>query len=108
MKLLRNNILVKLPERKTQTNSGLIIPDTVHESRITTGIVREIGLGKIANNGQVIPPTVQPGNVIMFDLNKSALKLENREIIISEDNILCILEKEADVQDNNSDLAGYL
>ena len=95
---LRDNVVVQLKERKTQTTSGLYIPDTAKESRITTGVAISVG-------SEV--KQVKINDVVLLDVPRGT-KLDNNQVIISEDKIFCILEKDADVQDINTDVANYL
>lgn len=107
MKMLGNNILVQLPPKKTQTKSGIHIPDTAREGRITTGQVLEVGPGKKISNGTLIPTTLKKGDFVIFDVNRGT-EHGDRQLIIEEDYIFGTVEVDVDVADNNPDLANYL
>lgn len=111
LNLFENNVLVQLPEKKKYTASGLEIPDTVKESRYTTGRVLKVGPGRTTQAGIRIPTTLSQGDIILFDVRRARTELDERQVIIAEDDIFCIVEdaeENPDVQDTNTDLSAYL
>lgn len=95
-----DNIIIeldKIEEKKEKTlDSGLILPGTAisdQEARQDMATVIAIGKGRVLNNGQLIPLTVNIGDRVLF--NKYAgtqIELGNKTyLILKECDILAIL-----------------
>jgi chaperonin GroES len=95
LKPLYDKIVVKVEETKEQrTAAGIIIPDSAQE-KPQVGEVIAVGEGKPLDNGQIRPLKVKVGDYVVF--NKYAgteVELEGEKyLILSEDEVLAILEK---------------
>ena len=96
LKPLYDKIVVKVEETKEQkTAAGIIIPDTAQE-KPQVGEVIAVGQGRLLQNGEIKPLQVKVGDYVVF--NKYAgteVELEGGEkyLILSEDEVLAILEK---------------
>ena len=95
LKPLYDKIVVKVEETKEQrTASGIIIPDTAQE-KPQVGEVVAVGEGRLLQNGEIKPLKVKEGDYVVF--NKYAgteVELEGEKyLILSEDEVLAILEK---------------
>ncbi|HEY4510351.1 MAG TPA: co-chaperone GroES [Candidatus Paceibacterota bacterium] len=95
IKPLGNNVLIEpfLGEEK-KTKSGIYIPDTVDKEKPDQGTVIAVGDGKRDDNGKLVPMRVKKGQKVMFSkYSPDELKVgEKKYYIISEDNILAIID----------------
>ena len=68
LKPLDARVLVKKPERQEQTESGIILPDTVSEQAQTAqGIVISVGQGsRNMNTGEPMPMDIEVGDTIIY------------------------------------------
>lgn len=90
---IRDQIIVKKQEAATKTASGLYVPVTIEE-KITTGTILEVGTGRVALNGTVVPLEVKVGQQIKFNKSMATEITHNDEtvLVIREDAILCTLD----------------
>ena len=92
MKPLHDNVIVKaITEEKTV--SGIIIPETVEKGRPERGEVVAIGPGKLLENGQRSPVSVQVGDHVVFKkYGPDEVKVGSETfLVLSEHDILAIL-----------------
>ena len=99
IKPLHNNVLIEPlseEERGSKTKSGILIPETADKEKPDQGRVVEVGPGKIDEGGKIIPVSVKKGQKIIFSkYGPDEIKIEDKKyFIISEDNILAIIEEE--------------
>ncbi|MEW5907954.1 MAG: co-chaperone GroES [Patescibacteria group bacterium] len=97
VKPLHNNILIEPlsgKEEGSKTKSGIIIPDTVDKEKPDQGKVIEVGPGKRDENGKLTPISVKKGQTVIFSkYSPDEIKVGDKKYyIISEDNILAIIE----------------
>ena len=61
-------VMVKKPKRQEQTESGIILPDTVSEQAQTAqGIVISVGQGsRNMNTGEYMPIPINEGDTIIY------------------------------------------
>jgi chaperonin GroES len=90
MKVLNDNVMVLVEGIKTQTESGLYIPETAQEGQILTGKVVTIGNGKLLQDGTRSDMTVTHGNTVWFPkFNATKIEREGKTFyIVSEQFIL--------------------
>lgn len=90
MRMLNDNVMVVVEGVKTQTASGLYIPDTVQEGQILFGKVVEVGDGKLLDNGTRAPMSVKHGETVWFPkFNSSKIEREGKTFyVMSEQQIL--------------------
>jgi chaperonin GroES len=91
---LHDRILAKRLAEQDKTAGGLFIPDNAKEKPLEALVV-SVGSGKILENGQTLPLSVKPGDqVLIGKYSGSEVKLDGEDhIILSEDDVLAILEK---------------
>jgi len=91
---LHDRILAKRLESDTKTAGGLFIPDTAKEKPLEAKVVA-VGNGKILRDGSLKPLDVKPGDKILIGkYSGSEVKIDGDEhLIISEDEVLAILDK---------------
>lgn len=83
--LLGDRLLVKVKSTRKETESGIVLPESsVSKSQI--GTVTAIGEGRITNNGDVIPMTVDIGDEILFD------KFAGTPIVLNDEELLLMNE----------------
>ena len=93
-KPLNNYVLMERLAEESKTAGGIIIPDTAKEKPVR-GRVVAVGDG-LYENGNRIPMTVKPGDVVMFAKWAASLnevKIDGADyILIKESDILGILK----------------
>ncbi|MBI4692020.1 MAG: co-chaperone GroES [Candidatus Terrybacteria bacterium] len=102
IKPLHNNVLIEPlseAERGSMTKSGIIIPETVDKEKPDQGRIIEVGPGKRNEAGKIIPLSVKKGQRVVFSkYSPDEIKVGDpygqakKYYIISEDNILAIIE----------------
>ena len=75
-----------------KTRGGLYLPDSAQE-KPQEGKVIAVGSGKTLKNGKVVPPTVKPGDRIIFGkYSGSEIKVDDKEyVFLEEDDILATI-----------------
>jgi chaperonin GroES len=91
---LLGRVLIKKIENPTKTAGGILLPEKSGNSRI--GCVLELGNGKLANNGEIIRPTLKSGQYVMLP-EYGGVRVPNtnekeESYIYQEDDILGIVE----------------
>ena len=94
LKPLHDNVIVKAVTEEEKTKSGIILPDTVDKEKPEQGEVMAIGPGKLLDNGQRAPMSVQTGNKVMFKkYSPDEVKVGEEEyLVISESDIIAVVE----------------
>lgn len=97
IKPLHNNVLIELfsdEEKGSRTKSGIFIPETVDKEKPDQGRVVEVGDGKRDKDGKLVPMAVKKGQKVVFSkYSPDEIKIDDKKYyIISEDNILAIIE----------------
>ena len=84
---LQDRVLVQRLESEERTSSGIYIPETAKEKPLE-GVVRAVGPGKRADNGEVIALSVAEGDKVLFG------KYSGTEITIDSDEVLIMRESD--------------
>lgn len=93
LKPLSDRVLVKRLEIEEKTAGGLFIPDTAKEKPVL-GEVVAVGAGRINEDGKAIPMSVKKGDIVLFSKYVgNDVPGDEDMIIMSEDNILAVVEK---------------
>ena len=90
---LADRVLVKALESEERTKGGIVLPDTAKE-KPQQGKVVAVGNGKTLSSGKIVPPSVKPGDRIIFGKysgNEVAVD-ENEYLIVNEEDILAIVK----------------
>lgn len=67
LQMLYDRILVRVLAQDELTSSGLVVPNVVHENTpYRKGEVLSVGHGRINANGDTVPLSVKPGDVVVF------------------------------------------
>jgi len=62
---LFDNLLVQLAEQETSTSTGIALAG-LEEEEANSGAVVAVGSGVYAANGDLLPPSVSPGDSVMY------------------------------------------
>ncbi len=90
---LGDRLLIRQHKADTVTRGGIVIPDTAKE-RPQRGTVLRVGPGRLCDDGRTVCPAVREGHEIIFaKWSGNNLKLEDDMLIISETEVLAVLEK---------------
>ena len=90
---LHDRILVKRVDAEERTPGGLIIPDTAREKPVIAEVVA-IGPGKVLEDGRLHPPSVRPGDRVLFGkYSGSEVKIDGVEhMVMREEEVLGVFE----------------
>lgn len=92
LKPLADRIVIEPVEAEKKTASGLYIPDNAKE-KPQKGTVIAVGAGKRADNGQLIAPEVQVGDVVLYG-KYAGTEVEadgKKVLVVRESDILAVL-----------------
>lgn len=92
-KPLHDRVLVRRVQSEEKTKGGLIIPDSAKE-KPAEGEVIAVGEGARKDSGELIAPSVKPGDRILFGKwSGTEVTLDGEEMLImKESDILGIVE----------------
>ncbi|AGB40314.1 Co-chaperonin GroES [Halobacteroides halobius DSM 5150] len=94
IKPLGNRVVIKDVEQEEQTtNSGIVIPDSAKEEP-QKGEVVAVGEGKRLDNGDLVEPAVNTGDVVIY-AKYAGNEIEHageEYLVVSEKDILAIIE----------------
>jgi chaperonin GroES len=90
---LQDRILVQRVEEETKTKGGIIIPDTAKE-KPAEGVVKAVGNGKVADDGNRVALEIKVEDRILFGkYSGTEVKIEGEEyLIMREDDVLGVIE----------------
>lgn len=92
IKPLHDRVLIKRLELDNKTPGGLYIPDNATKEKAQTGQVIATGIGKLLQDGKIMPLQVKVGDMVYFGKYAGA-EAGDDHLIIREDEILGIVEK---------------
>ncbi|MBT5337721.1 co-chaperone GroES [Candidatus Falkowbacteria bacterium] len=94
LKPLNDHVIVKPTSQEEKTASGIILPDTLNKEKPEQGEVISIGPGKMLENGQRSPMSIQVGNKVIFKkYSPDEIKADGQEcLVLREEDILAIIE----------------
>jgi chaperonin GroES len=92
---LGDKILVERIEAEEKTKGGIILPDTAKE-KPKEGRVVAVGEGRLLENGERVPFQVKVNDRIIFaSYAGTEVKIDEKEyLIMSEEDVLAVIEKE--------------
>lgn len=93
LKPLADKVIVEILDAEEKTKGGIVLPDTAKE-KPQQGKVIAVGNGKTLSNGKVVPPSVKPGDRIIFGkYSGNEVEVdENEYLIVNEEDILAIVK----------------
>ena len=94
VKPIGDRILVKRVEAEETTKGGIVIPDSAKE-KPKEGEVISLGEGRLLDSGDRVPFQVNAGDRVLFtSYAGNEVKIGGEDfLIMSEDDILAVLEK---------------
>ena len=91
---LMGRVLVQKYVPPKKTSSGVLLPESKMSSNIAQ--ILEVGPGKIADNGQLIKPTLKAGQYVLLPEygGVKVPKMEGKEdlVLYQEEDILAVVE----------------
>ena len=100
LKPVHDKIIVKPVEKDGNediTDSGIILPDTVHQGKLIEGKVLSVSTGMYSQVGEFIPCTFKEGDIVLYhsQVHAQEYKLNGEDVLImSQNEVLSILEEE--------------
>ena len=90
---LHDRVVVKRMEEERTSAGGIVIPDSATEKPVR-GEVLSVAKGKIAENGDVRPLDVKPGDQVLFGkYSGTEIKIDGDELLVMrEDDIMAVIE----------------
>jgi chaperonin GroES len=90
---LHDQVIIKPMSAEEKTKSGIILPDTVSKEKPEQGEVIAVGPGRLLDNGQRAPMSVQQGQQVMFKkYSTEEIKYEEQDyVVVAEHDILAII-----------------
>ena len=92
LKPIGDKIIVQVLGSVEKTKSGLYLPDSAQEKPQEAKVIA-VGKGRTLKSGTVVPPSVKPGDRIIFSkYSGSEIKIDDAEyLIVSDEDILAIV-----------------
>ena len=89
---LHDKVLVKRTEEEETTAGGIVLPGSAAE-KPSQGEVIAVGPGKRQDNGELIPPDVKTGDLVIFgQYGGNEVKIDGEEyLILSEGDIFGVI-----------------
>jgi len=90
---LGDRILVEREQSEETTPGGIVLPDNARD-KSKRGKVLTVGPGKLNKDGRRMPPTVKPGDRVLFGgYSGEEIKVDGQEVLlIREDDILAVIK----------------
>jgi chaperonin GroES len=94
IKPLSDHILIEPIKGEEKTSGGIFLPETAEKEKSEQGKIIATGPGKKMDDGKIVPMSVKPGDVVLFQkYGPSEIKIDNKEYLIArEEDILAIIE----------------
>ena len=94
MKTTHDNVVIEPIEPDNVANGGIVIMydlDITHNQ----GTVIDVGPGRIGKNGNLIPPTIKVGDIVLFPLKGGInIKIDGKSrVVIKEEEIFAVVDK---------------
>jgi chaperonin GroES len=95
IKPLGDRVVIKFLEEEKETESGIVLPDTVDKEEKGEGEVVAIGPGRLLDNGERADMEVEEGDKVVFkEWGGEEVEVDGEEYkIVSHEDIVAILEE---------------
>jgi len=89
-KPLSDLLMVQLAEQETATSTGIALAG-LEEEDSNSGVVVAVGPGRYAANGDLVPPTVKPGESVMYGRRRGCeVTIDGKKyVVVSQEDCLC-------------------
>ena len=95
LKPIGGRVVIEKKETQTQTESGIIIPDTAREGgEPEIGLVTAVGKGSRSMSGELIPLEIQVGDKVLY-ARFSAQEIQHKDktyLVLGEQDVIAIVE----------------
>ena len=91
---LSDRVVIRRSEEEATTAGGIVLPGSAAE-KPNQGEVVAVGPGRVANNGELIAPSVSAGDKVLFGqyAGTNTIKIDGEELLImQESEIYGVLE----------------
>jgi len=91
---LQDRVVIRRSEDEAKTAGGIVLPGSAAE-KPNRGEVVAVGPGRVANNGELIAPSVKVGDEVLFGqyAGTNTIKVDGEELLImQESEIYGVLE----------------
>ena len=90
---LADRVIVEPQAAEQVTKSGILLPDTAQE-KPQLGKVVAVGPGKTTEAGQIVPMSVNLGDVVVYaKYGGTEIKVEGNELLIIRENDILAIKK---------------
>lgn len=88
---IHDRIIVKRIEEDEVTEGGIVLPDTAREKSVA-GEVIAVGPGKILNNGELRPMSINVGDTVLFGkYSGTEIKVKGEYVVVMrEDDVVAV------------------
>jgi len=89
---LGDRVLVEREESEERTHGGIVLPDNARD-KSKRGKVLSVGPGKLNKDGKRMPPTVKPGDRVLFGgYSGEEINMDGQNVLlIREGDILAVI-----------------
>lgn len=93
LKPLEERVVLRVKQEEEKTIGGIVLASAAQEKPQTAEVVA-VGPGKTNNHGTRVEPTVQVGDIVIFEkFAGTGVKIDGEELlIIKESDLLAIVE----------------
>ncbi|NVK01621.1 MAG: co-chaperone GroES [Oceanospirillaceae bacterium] len=91
---LQDRVVIRRSEDEAKTAGGIVLPGSAAE-KPNRGEVVAVGPGRVANNGELVAPSVKVGDEVLFGqyAGTNTIKIDGEELLImQESEIYGVLE----------------
>jgi len=91
---LQDRVVIRRSEDEAKTAGGIVLPGSAAE-KPNRGEVVAVGPGRVANNGELVAPSVKVGDQVLFGqyAGTNTIKIDGEELLImQESEIYGVLE----------------
>ncbi len=90
---LYDRVVVRRMEEERTSPGGIVIPDNATEKPMRGEII-SLGTGKLMDNGEVRPPAIKAGDIVLFGkYSGTEVKIDDQELVVMrEDDIMAVIE----------------
>lgn len=94
IKPLHDYVMIRLKEETHLSAGGIVIPDSAAE-KSNKGEVYAVGKGRTTKDGRLLPPTIKPGDRVLFDKYSGTSVMVGGEelLVMRETDVVAVIEE---------------